>query len=135
MDHLWSPWRYKYIASAAPNAGCVFCRARDGKDDRESFVVWRGAQTFIILNIFPYTSGHLMIVPFEHEASLAALDEATTTEMMETAKRAQIAIVAEYRPDGFNIGRSEEHTSELQSLRHLVCRLLLEKKKRKRQKQ
>ncbi|PYP83473.1 MAG: HIT family hydrolase [Blastocatellia bacterium AA13] len=104
MDHLWSPWRYKYIASAAPNAGCVFCRARDGKDDRESFVVWRGAQTFIILNIFPYTSGHLMIVPFEHEASLAALDEATTTEMMETAKRAQIAIVAEYRPDGFNIG-------------------------------
>lgn len=104
MDHLWSPWRYKYIASAAPNAGCVFCRARDGKDDRESFVVWRGAQTFIILNIFPYTSGHLMIVPFEHEASLAALDEATTTEMMETAKRAQTALVAEYRPDGFNIG-------------------------------
>ena len=104
MDHLWSPWRYKYIASAAPTAGCVFCRARDGKDDRESFVVWRGAQTFIILNIFPYTSGHLMIVPFEHEASLAALDEATTTEMMETAKRAQTALVAEYRPDGFNIG-------------------------------
>lgn len=104
MDHLWSPWRYKYIASAAPNAGCVFCRARDGKDDRESFIVWRGAKTFIILNIFPYTSGHLMIVPLQHEASLAALDEATTTEMMETAKRAQTALVAEYRPDGFNIG-------------------------------
>jgi len=104
MDHLWSPWRYKYIASSQPSSGCIFCRARDANNDREYLVVWRGAKVFIILNIYPYTSGHLIIVPFQHEASLAALDQETTTEMMETAKQAQTALTAEYKPDGFNIG-------------------------------
>jgi ATP adenylyltransferase len=59
---------------------------------------------FILLNLFPYTSGHLMIVPYEHRASLAAVSDATTTEMIEIAKRAQLALETEYRPDGFNIG-------------------------------
>jgi ATP adenylyltransferase len=59
---------------------------------------------FLILNLYPYTSGHLMIVPYEHKASLADFDEATTTEMIELAKRAQVALEAVYHPDGFNIG-------------------------------
>jgi ATP adenylyltransferase len=104
MEHIWSPWRYKYIASAPSDTRCVFCRVQDPRDDRQNFVLHRAALNFVILNLFPYTSGHLMIVPYEHTASLVSLDEATTTEMMALARKAQVALEAEYRPDGFNIG-------------------------------
>jgi ATP adenylyltransferase len=103
MEHIFSPWRYKYIASADKETGCVFCRARGG-NDRDFLIVHRGDLNFIILNLYPYTSGHLMIVPYEHTDSLAAVDDRTTAEMMEMAKRAQTALEAEYHPDGFNIG-------------------------------
>jgi ATP adenylyltransferase len=105
MEHIWSPWRYRYIASADKQAGCVFCRVQqESADDRESLVVYRGRLNFLILNLFPYTSGHAMVVPYEHTASFASLDRATTAEMMEVAKRTEVALGAEYNPDGFNIG-------------------------------
>ena len=104
MDHLWSPWRYKYIASSYRGEGCVFCRIDQEHKDDANYVVHRAGLNFILLNLFPYTSGHLMIVPYAHRASLADVDEATTTEMMELAKRSQSALQNEYRPDGFNIG-------------------------------
>jgi ATP adenylyltransferase len=104
MEHIWSPWRYKYIASADSEPGCVFCRVQQQGTDPENLIVYRGQKDFIILNLFPYTSGHLMIVPYEHIASLPETDLATTAEMMELAKRAQSALEAEYHPDGFNIG-------------------------------
>jgi ATP adenylyltransferase len=104
MDHLWSPWRYKYIASADKTDECVFCRINREQKDAENFVVHRARLNFIVLNLFPYTSGHLMIVPYEHKASLVDFDTATTTEMLELAKRSQLALEAEYHPDGFNMG-------------------------------
>jgi ATP adenylyltransferase len=104
MEHIFSPWRYKYIASAGREEGCVFCRIKQEHRDTENYLVHRAELNFVILNLFPYTSGHLMIVPYQHEASLAAVDQATTTEMIELAKRAQTALEAEYHPDGFNIG-------------------------------
>ena len=104
MEHIWSPWRYSYIASVDAEPGCVFCRVQQQGTDKENLIVYRGQKNFIILNLFPYTSGHLMIVPYEHIASLSATDPATTAEMMELAKRAQSALEAEYHPDGFNIG-------------------------------
>jgi len=104
MDHLWSPWRYKYIASADREEGCVLCRIEREHRDAENYLIHRAELNFIILNLYPYTSGHLMIVPYEHKASLADFGEATTTEMIELAKRAQVALEAEYHPDGFNIG-------------------------------
>ncbi|HXF40028.1 MAG TPA: HIT domain-containing protein [Blastocatellia bacterium] len=104
MDHLWSPWRYKYVASADKTDECVFCRINREQKDAENFVVHRASLNFIVLNLFPYTSGHLMIVPYEHKASLVDFDTATTTEMLELAKRSQLALEAEYHPDGFNIG-------------------------------
>ncbi len=103
MEHIFSPWRYRYIASADKDTGCVFCRARDG-NDKDFLILHRGDLNFIILNLYPYTSGHLMIVPYEHTDSLAVTSSGTTTEMMEMAKRAQTALEAEYHPDGFNIG-------------------------------
>ena len=122
MEHIWSPWRYKYIASVDARQGCVFCIARDeGRDreephpgveeplrgetrDRENLVLHRAGLNFVILNLFPYTSGHLMIVPYDHVGSLESLSDAATAEMMELAKAAQKALKAEYKPDGFNIG-------------------------------
>jgi ATP adenylyltransferase len=104
MEHLWSPWRYKYIASADRETGCVLCRIEQEHKDEKNYLVHRAGLNFIILNLFPYTSGHLMIVPYEHQASLAAVSEATSTEMIELAKRAQVALENEYHPDGFNIG-------------------------------
>ncbi|HSB11909.1 MAG TPA: HIT domain-containing protein [Blastocatellia bacterium] len=104
MDHLWSPWRYKYIASADQQSGCVLCRIHGEHQDSQNYIVHRARLNFIVLNLFPYTSGHLMIVPYEHKASLADVSEETTSEMIELAKRSQLALEAEYHPDGFNIG-------------------------------
>jgi len=104
MDHLWSPWRYKYIASADLQSDCVFCRIAGEHKDAENYVVHRARFNFVVLNLFPYTSGHLMIVPYEHKASLADVSEEITTEMIELAKKSQLALEAEYHPDGFNIG-------------------------------
>ena len=109
MEHIWSPWRYTYISAAGGDDGCVFCRVQrpqgdQEQSDRKSLVLYRGELNFIILNLFPYTSGHLMVVPYEHTADLAGLESDATTEMMELAKRAQKALAAEYKPDGFNIG-------------------------------
>jgi len=103
MEHIWSPWRYKYIATADREPGCVFCRALGG-DDEKNYIVHRASLNFVILNLYPYTSGHLMIVPYEHTASLANVAEQVTTEMMELAKQAERALEGEYHPDGFNIG-------------------------------
>lgn len=104
MEHIWSPWRYRYIASVDKAPGCVFCRIQEEADDQENLVVYRGRLNFLILNLFPYTSGHSMVVPYEHTPSFATLAEATSTEMIEIAKRAQLALEAEYKPDGYNIG-------------------------------
>ena len=104
METLWSPWRYKYIATADHQDDCVFCRIEQEEKDAENYLVYRARLNFIILNLFPYTTGHLMIVPYEHVASLPSVKEATTTEMFELAKRSQVALEAEYHPDGFNIG-------------------------------
>ena len=104
MEHIWSPWRYKYVASADHETGCIFCGVQQQGSDRENLIIHRASLNFVILNLFPYTSGHLMIVPYEHTASLTSVGERVTTEMMALTKKAQSSLEAEYRPDGFNIG-------------------------------
>ncbi|HEY9284883.1 MAG TPA: HIT domain-containing protein [Pyrinomonadaceae bacterium] len=110
MDRLWTPWRYQYISGAAAEEtadgeACVLCRlARDEQEDEQNFVLHRAARNYVVLNLYPYTSGHLMIAPYLHEASLDALDKETTDELMDLAKRAQTALRDAYRPHGFNLG-------------------------------
>jgi len=104
MEHIWSPWRYRYIASADKQAACVFCTIQNSRDDATNFVLYRGRLVFVVLNLFPYTSGHLMIVPYEHTASFARLNQEATSEMFELAKRSQAILDEEYHADGFNIG-------------------------------
>jgi len=108
MDYLWTPWRYRYVASASANAPhderCIFCDALAAGDDAASLIVLRGTKNFIILNRYPYTSGHVMVVPHAHVADLAAADPETLAEMMQLARRVQKALGETYRPEGYNLG-------------------------------
>lgn len=132
MDQLWTPWRYNYVTKqtvtstreGVPEAlkgwpgdcGCVFCNLIGAADwglaqgmdpaavDRAIYLLERGTSCYLVLNGFPYNNGHLMIVPFQHEASLAALPLATAEEMMRQARRAERALRAVYKPQGLNFG-------------------------------
>jgi ATP adenylyltransferase len=104
VDYLWTPWRYQYITAPDAPSGCVFCNAAANADDRATFIVHRGKRNFIILNRYPYTNGHLMIVPFEHAASLESLDDETLVEMTMLARRMERVLRSIYQPDGMNIG-------------------------------
>lgn len=109
MDRLWSPWRYEYIASSdaanPDSSGCVFCKLRDDPDkDEGNFVIHRASHNFIVLNIYPYISGHLLIVPYQHIGELDAAAKETTDELMDLTKRSQTALRDAYQPTGFNIG-------------------------------
>jgi ATP adenylyltransferase len=108
LETLWSPWRAEYIASGSDDsqAGtCVFCNiSRDPANDEKNFVVYRALHNFVILNRYPYISGHLLIVPYEHVAELDAASKEITDELMDLTKRAQTALRSAYKPAGFNIG-------------------------------
>lgn len=110
MDVLWSPWRYDYIKSNAPThegeaTACVFCQLLKGEGEDESrFILHRAAHNFVVLNIYPYISGHLLIVPYEHIPELDAAPKEVTDEMMDLTKHCQTALRETYSPHGFNLG-------------------------------
>jgi ATP adenylyltransferase len=132
MEYLWTPWRMAYITGAGESApqpppgepteellrpddaalpaesgtGCVFCdRVRlPPSHDRANLILHRAERTFVILNLYPYNSAHLMVVPYEHTADLPALDNATRDEMMALSQRMVAVIQDEYHPQGFNLG-------------------------------
>lgn len=131
VDYLWTPWRYSYVTEADKkkrqgipqeldawpgDRGCVFCNLIAAVDyaveqgmesetaERAALVVLRGERNYVCLNRYPYTSGHIMVVPYEHQSSLAALPAETAQEMMELARQAEQALGRIYRPDGFNFG-------------------------------
>ena len=107
MDYLWTPWRYSYITNADTSVDgrtCIFCELLRAGDDEKALIVYRGEFNFIVLNAFPYTSGHTMIVPYEHLDRLSKLPEAAAREMMALARKLEAALFELYHPDGANIG-------------------------------
>src|SRR5579883_10302 len=104
MDYLWTPWRYQYVTSSGKPDRCVLCAAGESTDDRESLVVYRGETAYVILNRYPYTSGHVMIVPYVHVSTLQDLSDETVAEMARLAKLTERHLRALYHPDGLNIG-------------------------------
>jgi ATP adenylyltransferase len=104
MDYLWTPWRYAYIVSPDKAGECVFCQAFKRSDDRNTGVVYRGQHCFIILNAFPYTSGHVMIVANQHLDELRKLSPEAAQEMMALAQRLEGVLRELYRPEGINMG-------------------------------
>lgn len=105
MERIWSPWRMSYIkASNAKDGGCVFCRALEQKDGAENLIVHRGEQAFVILNRYPYTSGHLMVLPYAHVPRLDEIDAKVRSEMIELVEQATGVLEKVYSPEGFNLG-------------------------------
>jgi ATP adenylyltransferase len=104
MKYIWSPWRMSYIQKNKDESGCVFCVAQDLPDGTENLILFRGQRAFVILNRYPYTSGHLMVVPYQHEASLEGLDSETRAELLELANQIMKLLGKEYHPQGFNVG-------------------------------
>ncbi|MGA8221444.1 MAG: HIT domain-containing protein [Candidatus Acidiferrales bacterium] len=104
MDYLWTPWRYRYIADASKNDSCIFCDAVAANDDGNTHIIFRGAKNFVILNRYPYTSGHVMVVPYAHVADLSAADPDALAENMLIARRVQSALEKTYHPQGYNLG-------------------------------
>jgi ATP adenylyltransferase len=107
MDRMWAGWRSAYVDDAASGAGegSLFRRILDsGLPDDETHIVWRGETTFAILNAFPYTSGHLLLMPYREVPDLEHLDDAESAELWAAVKSAVVAVKAAYRPQGVNVG-------------------------------
>jgi ATP adenylyltransferase len=106
MDILWSPWRYRYVSEGAKTEGCIFCQkaADDPARDRDNLILHRGRRNLVLLNLFPYTTGHTMIAPYAHLAAFADLEGETMKEMMELAQRVHNALEETYHPEGYNLG-------------------------------
>src|ERR1700758_2655680 len=104
MDYLWTPWRFAYITNAEKTPGCVFCQVLEAGDDEKVRIVFRGAHCFIILNTYPYTSGHAMIVPYQHLDELQKLPAQASQEMMQLSQRMEGVLRHLYNPDGVNLG-------------------------------
>jgi len=124
MDYLWTPWRYRYIADATKDEACVFCAAVALDNDRKALIVFRGAKNFVILNRYPYTSGHVMVVPYQHSADLPATEPETLAEMMILAQRVQLALEKTYHPQGYNLGMNLGRAAGAGVTGHLHLHLL-----------
>jgi len=104
MDHLWTPWRYAYVSTADKVSGCIFCELPKLGDDAQARIVYRAQHCYMVLNAFPYTPGHVMIVPFEHLDELQKLPSAVAHEVIDLAQRMERALRQLYSPDGVNMG-------------------------------
>jgi ATP adenylyltransferase len=103
VERLWAPWRLEYVQAADEQDGCVFCRAAAG-DDEEQLVVRRGERAFVMLNKFPYSSGHLLVAPYRHGVNFPELDDAEALEIHRLGAQGLEALRAVYEPEGFNLG-------------------------------
>jgi ATP adenylyltransferase len=103
---IWAPWRLPYVKDASKDSEseCIFCSKPAEDDDASSLIVHRGELCFVMLNLFPYTNGHLMIAPFEHVPTLPELDAETVAELMALTQRAMSVLDREYSPHGYNVG-------------------------------
>jgi ATP adenylyltransferase len=105
MNKLWAPWRMKYIKGIdKKDEGCIFCTKPRESDDKKNLILLRGKHSFVICNAFPYSNGHLLVVPFLHTADIDMLDETVSMELWRHVVLCKNALKKAYNPDGFNIG-------------------------------
>jgi len=104
MERIFSPWRNAYVTTVGQDPGCVFCKAVDTAGTPESLVVHVALLNFVVMNLYPYNSGHLMVVPRRHIGSLAEATAEELAEMMGLARRTEAVLAEVYRPDGVNLG-------------------------------
>lgn len=105
MKRLWAPWRAEYISSITPECrDCLFCYLKKMKDDKKSLILYRGKKAFVVMNRYPYNSGHLMVAPLRHLASFEELKPTEGSEILELIKLSIKALRREFKPRGFNVG-------------------------------
>jgi ATP adenylyltransferase len=104
VERLWAPWRLEYVENADKQDGCVFCRAAASDDDEGQLVVHRGEHAFVLLNKFPYSSGHMLVAPYRHGLNFGDLDETEILEIHRLGAQGLEALAATYAPDGYNLG-------------------------------
>ncbi len=109
MDRLWAPWRSKYIESFSEEnsnkeRGCLFCEKANSNDDEKNFVLFRGRNCYIIMNLYPYNSGHIMVVPYKHTPNFSDLNDEEMLEIMQVIKKGISALEFALKPHGFNVG-------------------------------
>ena len=104
MDYLWTPWRYAYVSAAEKASDCIFCDLPRLGDDVKARIAHRGQHCFVILNTYPYTPGHVMIVPYAHLDELRKLPAEAAHEMMDLAQRMESVLRTLYHPGGINLG-------------------------------
>ena len=105
MKHIWSPWRMKFIQNHnSIDSGCVFCELLSQKDGPENLIVYRGKKNFVLLNRYPYTTGHVMVIPFIHSPSFELFDSETLSELMQLTNKCTTLLRIIYHPQAYNIG-------------------------------
>lgn len=126
MDQLWSPWRFRYVSQSGKGEGCPFCQkaAEDTAHDRDNLLLHRGHDNFVLLNLYPYTTGHALVIPYAHVANLDQVPPETLAEMMLLARRLQTALQNIYRPQGFNLGMNLGNCAGAGVADHLHLHLL-----------
>lgn len=104
MKHLWAPWRMEYIQEGTQDNGCLFCNLTEQQDGLENLILSRGEHSFVVLNRYPYSNGHLMIVPYNHTPSLEGLSNDVLHELIQSTQQALACLRRAYNVDGFNVG-------------------------------
>ncbi|MCG8347844.1 MAG: HIT domain-containing protein [Chloroflexales bacterium] len=115
MEVKFTPWRMNYIKGSVETKieGCVLCTLHQAKpaQDKENLVLYRGKECYVVMNLYPYNTGHLMVVPYEHVADLPGMNGATAQELFELTRRCVALLGAEYQPQGFNLGMNLGRTA------------------------
>ena len=105
MEHLWAPWRMGYILNNSKNhENCFLCESLKRNEDRKNYVLYRGKHSYVIMNLYPYNNGHLLVVPYAHVPDMNALSVDELTDLMKCTQDSLNALKQDMNPDGFNVG-------------------------------
>ncbi|MDD3807265.1 MAG: HIT domain-containing protein [Candidatus Marinimicrobia bacterium] len=112
MEYLWAPWRIEYIRrDKSQDEGCIFCKKNSEENDEDNLIVYRGETAFVLMNLFPYNNGHLMIAPYRHTSDILSLSEDESHEIFELTMLSICVINTCLKPQGYNIGMNLGHVS------------------------
>ena len=124
MNRMFAGWRMKYVQAATRMKGCLFCALKKTRDDRARWILERGRHAFLVLNAFPYNSGHCMVAVNRHVGTMSALTAAERADVWRLSARAERAVARVYRPEGMNVGLNLGHSSGAGVIGHLHVHLV-----------
>ncbi len=106
-DNLWAPWRMEYVQSLKSGEGCIFCNKSPKSSDRDKLIIYRGENVFVLMNLYPYNNGHILVAPYQHVADFDALESETQLEMMKMITTGMGIMRENFRAGGFNFGANQ----------------------------